>query len=69
MLLDGLKLILENGWTIDNEELTELFDMCRLKDKVFYSIEYAQFLEYIMVLTTQLGLDQQKIQNYFNVKF
>lgn len=28
MLLDGVKMVLDNGWTIQDEEMLQLFDMC-----------------------------------------
>jgi hypothetical protein len=69
MLLDGVKMVLDNGWTIQDEEMLQLFDMCKLKTKVFFSLEYSKFLEFVYVVVAQLGLEQEKIQSYFRVKF
>lgn len=57
MLLDGVKMVLDNGWTIQDEEMLQLFDMCKLKTKVLFSFEYSKFLEFIYVVVAQLGLD------------
>ena len=68
MLLDGLKLVLDNGWTVRAEELLELCDLCDLRSKVFASHEYAKFLEFMCVVAETFALDQLAVQNYFDVK-
>lgn len=68
MLLDGLKLVLDNGWTVETEEVLQLCDMCGLKQKVFVSREFRQFLEFVFVMAELFGLDQEATQNYFDVK-
>ena len=69
MLLDGIKMVLDNGWTIQEQEMLQLFDMCKLKNKVLFSLEYNKFIEFIYVVAAQLGLDLETMQNYFQVKF
>ena len=68
MLLDGIKIVLDNGWTVREEEMLELFDLCGLKQKIFISGEHRKFLEFIFVVTENFALDQPTIQQYFEVK-
>ena len=34
-ILDGVQIILQNGWTVEIEELYKLFDLLNLSKKVF----------------------------------
>lgn len=34
MLMDGLKLILDNGWTLGEPEMIQLMEMCGLRNKI-----------------------------------
>jgi hypothetical protein len=43
MLLDGLKLVLDNGWTIGEPEMTQLMEMCGLKGKTFEDENFREF--------------------------
>lgn len=68
MLLDGLKLVLDNCWTIRTDEFLQLCDLCGLKQKVQVSHEFEQFLEFVFVVSEMFGLDQALVQSYFTVK-
>lgn len=43
MLLDGLKLVLDNGWTVGTAEMGQLMEMCNLKSKVFDDENFMHF--------------------------
>ncbi len=51
MLLDGLKLILDNGWTIGEIEIIQLMEMCGLKSKVYMDEKYMAFLEFLFYMS------------------
>lgn len=57
MLLDGLKLVLDNGWTIQTVEFLQLCDLCGLKCKVQVDTEFVGFLEFVFVVSEVFGLD------------
>ena len=68
MLLDGLKLILDNGWTIGEIEIIQLMEMCGLKTKVYMDEKYMAFLEFLFYLSQQFGFDLEKITQQFEVQ-
>ena len=49
MLLDGLKLVLDNGWTIGRAEMEQLMEMCNLKNKVFEDENFRQFFQHLVI--------------------
>ena len=61
-LLDCLKLVLENGWTVGTGELLKLFDMLDLKSKVVVSDEFQTFIEFCYLLAMMLRLDEQSVE-------
>jgi len=48
MLCDGLKLVLDNGWTVDKPEMEELMEMCGLKTKVFEDEDFKTFFLFLI---------------------
>jgi len=64
-LLDCLKLVLDNGWTVGTEELISIFDMLELSSKVLVSEEFSAFLEFCYLLAIMLKLDTKVVENYF----
>lgn len=64
-LLDCLKLVLENGWTVGTGELLKLFDMLELKTKVVVSEEYTAFIEFCYLLALLLQIDENQVELYF----
>ena len=50
-LLDCLKLVLDNGWTVGTEELLKLFDLLELKQKVVVSEEFSAFIEFCILVS------------------
>ena len=64
-LLDCLKLVLENGWTVGTAELIKLFDMLDLKSKVVVSDVNQAFIEFCYLLALLLKLDAEQVELYF----
>ena len=65
-LLDCLKLVLDNEWTVGTEEMLKLFDMLQLKQKVQVAEEFSEFLEFVTLLSMQLKCDTDQIESYFH---
>lgn len=49
MLLDGLKLVLDNGWTIEGPEMRQLMQMCNLESLKFEDENFRDFFEFLRV--------------------
>lgn len=64
-LLDCLKLVLDNGWTVGTEEMLKLFDMLELNTKVCVTEEFSAFIEFCYLLSMMLKVDTEAIENYF----
>ena len=64
-LLDCLKLVLDNGWTVGNEELIKLFDLLELRRKVVVSEEFQAFIEFCYLLALMLKMDSSIVEDYF----
>lgn len=45
MLLDGLKLVLDNGWTVGTQEIEQLMQMCHLDQHQIKDPEFKQFFD------------------------
>ena len=56
-LLDCLKLVLDNGWTVGTEEFLKLFDMLELNKKVVVSEEFTAFIEFCYLIGIVLKVD------------
>ena len=65
-LLDCLKLVLENGWTVGTTELLKLFDILELRSKVVVNEEFQAFIEFCYLLALLLKLDEEKVESYFS---
>ena len=64
-LLDCLKVVLDNGWTVRIDELLKLFDMLQLSDKVHVNEDFTGFLQFLFLLGQMLRVDTDAIENYF----
>ena len=65
-LLDCLKVVLDNGWTVGTDELLQLFDMLELRSKVIVKEEFQGFLQFLYLLGLMLKVETASIENYFN---
>ena len=65
-LLDCLKVVLDNGWTVGTEELLKLFDMLDLSNKVTVSEEFTAFIEFCYLVAILLKVDAQIVEEYFS---
>ena len=65
-LLDCLKLVLDNGWTVRIQELIKLFDMLELQKKVSVTEEFTAFIEFCMLLAMMLKVDSDSVEAYFS---
>ena len=45
MLLDGLKLVLDNGWTVGAQEIEQLMTMCHLDLTEMKDPDFRQFID------------------------
>jgi len=66
-LLDGLKLVLDNGWTVQIKELIQLFDLLRLKQKVRVDEKNAEFLEFVIFIGMAFDIEIKEIEEYFQI--
>lgn len=66
-ILDGIKIILENGWILQTEEILKFFDGLGLRQKLTVSTENLMFLEFIYLLCRVFDIDSTRIQEYFDV--
>ena len=66
-ILDGIRIILENGWIVQTEELLDYFDLLKLREKSGVVEENLKFLEFIYLLGRLFDVDIVKLQSYFDV--
>ena len=64
-ILDGIKIILENGWTVKTDELLKYFDLLGLRDKINVIEENLLFLEFIYLISRLFEIETEKIKIYF----
>lgn len=64
-MLDCLKLVLDNGWTVGTDEMLKLFDMLELNKKVTETEEFAAFVEFCSLLAMMLKVNKDAIESYF----
>ena len=64
-ILDGIKLILENGWTLHTDECQHFFTMIGLLGKQELN-QNQSFQEFIFCLSTLFKLDTKSMQEYFS---
>ena len=66
-ILDGIRIILENGWVVKTEELIKYFDLLGLKDKSQVVEENLRFLEFTYLVGRLFDIDIVKLKHYFDV--
>lgn len=66
-ILDGIKIILDNGYILQTEEMLQLFETLGLLHKLTVSTENLMFLEFIYLLCRVFDIDSTRIQEYFDV--
>lgn len=66
-ILDGIKIILDNGWIMQTEELIKFFDTLSLREKLVVNTENLMFLEFIYILCRLFDIDPTRIQHFFDV--
>ena len=64
-ILDGIKIILENGWIVKQQELLIFFDSLGLKQKASALLNQTQFLEFTYLLSMLFGIDVKAVEEYF----
>ena len=64
-ILDGLKIILDNGWVITSDELLKYLELLGIKDKSRVCEENLKFLEFIYLVGRLFEVDILKLQEYF----
>ena len=65
-ILDGIKVVLDNEWTLRESELLEIFDMAGLrKGSIEVSEKNLTFLEFIYLVAKLFRIDMRTIQDYF----
>ena len=64
-ILDGIKIILENGWIVKQQELLIFFDSLGLKLKASALLDQTQFLEFTYLLSMLFGIDVKEVEEYF----
>ena len=62
LILDGIHVILENGWVVQTEELLKYFDILQMKSKITVREENLKFLEFIYLLGRLFDIDMTKLQ-------
>ena len=67
-LLDCLKVVLDNGWTVGTDELLKLFDLLELSKKVVVHEDFSNFLEFLYLLGMMFKVDTDAIENYFKME-
>jgi predicted nucleic-acid-binding protein len=65
-IMDGLLLVLMNGWTIQTQELIQFFDLLDLKNKVEVFEANYFFIEFVYVLAKLLKVEMAQIKSYFS---
>lgn len=60
-ILDGIKIILENGWVLQTDEILEFFDSLGLRQKLTVSTENLMFLEFIYLLCRVFDIETTRI--------
>ena len=66
-ILDGIHIILQNGWIVQTDELLRYFDLLELKSKSVVSEENLKFLEFVYLMARLFDIDMTKLQQYFDV--
>ena len=64
-ILDGIKLILDNGYIVRDQEILQIFDFVGLKGKIKINEENLTFLEFIYLIAKLFKINLSAIQDYF----
>jgi hypothetical protein len=66
-ILDGLRVILDNGWIVKTDELLKFFDLLGVRTKSMVVEENLKFLEFIYLVARLFEIDITKMQDFFDV--
>ena len=66
-ILDGLRVILDNGWIVKTDELLKFFDLLGVRTKSMVVEENLKFLEFIYLVARLFEIDITKMQEFFDV--
>ena len=66
-ILDGLKIILDNGWTVSTGEILDFMETLQIKKKLSVREENLKFMEFIYLLSRLFKLDVTLITDYFGL--
>lgn len=64
-IMDGIYILLQNGWTIKTDELVKQFGLLGLEIKSSPVEENLKFLEFVYLLAKLFEIDQRKIKEIF----
>jgi hypothetical protein len=60
-ILDGIHIILSNGWIVQTDELLKYFDLLELRQKSVVTEENLKFLEFIYLMGRLFDVDMTKL--------
>lgn len=60
-ILDGIKIILENGWILETKEVLQFFESLNLKQKIQLSVNNLMFQEFIYLVCRLFEVDLTQI--------
>lgn len=60
-ILDGLRVILDNGWIVKTDELLKFFDLLGVRTKSMVVEENLKFLEFIYLVARLFEIDITKM--------
>ena len=66
-IMDGLKIILDNGWILQTEEILSFFETIGLRKNLSVNTENLMFLEFVYLMCRLLEIDTTRMQSYFDV--
>lgn len=66
-IMDGLFIMLNNGWTVKTEELLQSFDLIDLRSKSQYLQENIKFYEFLQLMANLFEVDLDKLKAFFNI--
>ena len=66
-ILDGIQIILENGWIVKTDEMMRYFELLGIADKSAVAEENLKFLEFVYLIGRLFEVDSDQIKKYFGV--
>mmetsp|Transcript_23985 Transcript_23985/g.36822 ORF Transcript_23985/g.36822 Transcript_23985/m.36822 type:complete len:85 (+) Transcript_23985:3057-3311(+) len=66
-ILDGLKIVLDNGWILNTQEILKYFEALEIKERLKVKEENLKFMEFVYVLCRFLGVNITMIEDYFGL--